>query len=199
MRSISEKLFYAGVLGVIFLPAIFFYADTGFQIGTQVASYVTTSVLSPIFWLIFLVTLPSLVVVIAINFRFSRRCYQIEKTQDWLIDSTNAHIKKLEYHNGLINKLRLSDLDESAPPPKNNEPSRGKAWPWGRHETESLRHLEAAAKRFWTLYEPGDPSTAPTNEMVSDWLQDERKVSKDKAKAIASILRADGLPTGPRR
>jgi len=72
-------------------------------------------------------------------------------------------------------------------------------WPWGEHHTELLGHLDAAARKFWTLYEPDDPGTAPTNEMVSDWLQNERGVSQDKARVIASILRADRLPTGPRK
>lgn len=71
-------------------------------------------------------------------------------------------------------------------------------WPWGNHHTVLLGHLDAAAKRFWLLYDPADRTTAPTNEMVADWLQSERGVSKDKARAIASILRADGLPMGPR-
>lgn len=74
-----------------------------------------------------------------------------------------------------------------------------KKWPWGNHHTEALGHMEAAAKRFWAeLYDPTDPSTAPTNEMVERWLVTERGVSKQKAAAIASILRLDGLRTGPR-
>lgn len=73
-------------------------------------------------------------------------------------------------------------------------------WPWGPHHTDALGHLEAAANRFWgSLYDPSDPTTAPTNEMVAEWLRNERNVSKEKAYAIASILRADGLKTGPRR
>ena len=72
-------------------------------------------------------------------------------------------------------------------------------WPWCKHRTKSLGDLEAAAMRFWTLYDSNDSSTAPTNNMVADWLISERGVSKDKANAMASILRADGLPTGPRR
>lgn len=71
-------------------------------------------------------------------------------------------------------------------------------WPWGSHHTEMLGHLEAAAQTFWVRYDPADPSTAPTNEMVSRWLRDERGVSREKANAIASILRVDGLRTGPR-
>lgn len=71
-------------------------------------------------------------------------------------------------------------------------------WPWGAHHTEALGHLEAAANRFWVLYDPAEPSTAPTNEMVAGWLRQERGVTKERAAAIASILRADGLRTGPR-
>ena len=71
-------------------------------------------------------------------------------------------------------------------------------WPWGSHHTKHLGDLAAAAKALWTLYDPSDPSTAPTNEMVRDWLVTERGVSKDKASAMASILRADGLPSGRR-
>ena len=71
-------------------------------------------------------------------------------------------------------------------------------WPWGDHHTELLGHLEAAARKWWVNYDPDSPDTAPTNEMVASWLIDERRVSKDKAKAIASILRVDGLRTGPR-
>ncbi len=71
-------------------------------------------------------------------------------------------------------------------------------WPWGNHHTQELGHLEAAAKEFWTTYDPEKPSSAPKNVVVSNWLQ-ARGVTKDKADAIASILRADGLPTGPRK
>jgi hypothetical protein len=73
-------------------------------------------------------------------------------------------------------------------------------WPWGNHHTEPLGHLEAAARRYWgENYDPSDASTAPINATVSEWLQTERKVSKTMADSIASLLRADGLPTGPRK
>ena len=72
-------------------------------------------------------------------------------------------------------------------------------WPWGDHHTVILGHLEAAARRFWTNYDPDDNTTAHTNAEVSEWLLNERGVSKNMANAIASILRADGLPTGPRK
>lgn len=78
-------------------------------------------------------------------------------------------------------------------------PAAGGHWPWGDYHTQLLGHLEAAAQRFWVEYDPADFTTANTNATVSGWLQSERKVSKMMADAIASILRADGLPTGPRR
>jgi hypothetical protein len=72
-------------------------------------------------------------------------------------------------------------------------------WPWGDHNTKNLEHLSAAAFRYYgPNFDPYDKSTAPTNAVVSEWLQTERKVSKNTADFIASILRPDGLPTGPR-
>ena len=73
-------------------------------------------------------------------------------------------------------------------------------WPWGNHHTELLGHLDAAARRYWGAnYDPSDPTTAPTNSTVSEWLRTDRKVSKTMAESIASMLRPDGLPTGPRK
>ncbi|GJI89793.1 hypothetical protein [Duganella hordei] len=71
-------------------------------------------------------------------------------------------------------------------------------WPWGTYETDSLRHLAAAANRFWRNYDPTDATTAPINEDVCKWLV-EQGVSKRVAEVMASILRADGLATGPRK
>jgi hypothetical protein len=72
-------------------------------------------------------------------------------------------------------------------------------WPWGNHHTKLLGHLEAAARRYWVNYDPAEATTASTNETVVEWLVAERKVSRTKAEAIASMLRPDGLPTGPRK
>ena len=71
-------------------------------------------------------------------------------------------------------------------------------WPWGDHETELLRKLAAAAHEFWSTYDPEQSSTAPKNEDVTVWLKS-KGVSKRVAEVMAQILRADGLPTGPRR
>lgn len=71
-------------------------------------------------------------------------------------------------------------------------------WPWGRHETDLLRKLARAVDLFWKNYQPDQPSTAPTNEQVIAWLVDQ-KVARRTAEVMATILRADGLPTGPRK
>lgn len=96
---------------------------------------------------------------------------------------------------------RLSEFENHAKDKNQIKPSNCNPihWPWGTHHTIALGDLEAAAHRFWKLYDPNDPSTAPTNDMVAGWLRTERGVSKEKATAIASILRADGLRPGPRR
>lgn len=73
-----------------------------------------------------------------------------------------------------------------------------KNWPWGRYETELLRKLAQAANRFWKNYDPADISTAPTNEQIEEWLIGQ-KITRASAKAIATILRADGLQTGRRK
>jgi hypothetical protein len=89
---------------------------------------------------------------------------------------------------------RLAQSFEAEPPASALPPNR---WPWGTHHTELLGHLDAAARRFWLNFDPTDRTTAPTNEAVSDWLVS-RGVSRRTADTMASILRADGLPTGPR-
>ncbi|MCY1171334.1 hypothetical protein D9M73_114400 [compost metagenome] len=71
-------------------------------------------------------------------------------------------------------------------------------WPWGSHHTKALEHLEAAARRFWVNYDPSDVTTASTNKEISQWLEQERGVSRNLAASIASMLRPDGLPTRPR-
>lgn len=116
----------------------------------------------------------------------------ISRQQNWLIDAVNWNVKRLREH-GLD-----KDVDTQQTPDDGSSNGGRNYWPWGSHDTEHLRHLDAAARKWWTLYDPSDPSTAPTNNMVAEWLQEERGLSKEKAKAIASILRADGLATGPR-
>lgn len=70
-------------------------------------------------------------------------------------------------------------------------------WPWGNHETKLLKDFAAAADRFWKNYDPTDATTAPKNKDVQTWLKG-RGVSDRMAEIMATILRADGLPKGPR-
>jgi len=76
------------------------------------------------------------------------------------------------------------------------------AWPWGRHNTKLLEVLAATAEEFWSLYNPLDETTHVLKEDVVKWIMKWHgdKVSAHMANAIATILRADGLPTGrPRK
>ena len=68
---------------------------------------------------------------------------------------------------------------------------------WGQHNTKLLCDLAEAAQRWWGNYDPTDNTTAPTNQQVSEWLQ-ARGVGKAMAEKMATILRADALPPGPR-
>lgn len=77
-------------------------------------------------------------------------------------------------------------------------PPRPAGWPWGSYENEKLRHLAAAAEHWWKNYDPSDSTTAPTIDEVRDWLM-ARGVEKTPAANIATILRADRLPPGPRK
>lgn len=105
---------------------------------------------------------------------------------DWkaLYDKSAAQVETLMQH---VEELTAASTN----PPANK-------WPWGSYETALLRQLADAAERFWNLYDATDPTTAPTNVQVVEWLE-ARGVSKRNAEVMASIMRADGLPTGPRR
>lgn len=74
----------------------------------------------------------------------------------------------------------------------------GNRWPWGTRQTKLLGQLAAAAEAFWSHYDPADPSTAPTNIQVIDWLV-KRTVAKRVAQIMAQILRVDELPAGNRK
>lgn len=98
-----------------------------------------------------------------------------------------------------LGPVKLIQSQQACTPNASTTRTNNSRWPWGDHHTVALGHLEAAAQRYWTTFDPNDATTANTNSTVSEWLQNERKVSKTMADAIASMLRADGLPTGPRR
>lgn len=71
-------------------------------------------------------------------------------------------------------------------------------WPWGDHSTRALELLADAAKQWWSTYDLGEPNTAPTNSEVVEYLI-AKGASTKLAESIASILRADDLPTGRRK
>lgn len=121
----------------------------------------------------------------------------------WLLDNEKSDFYKQSFARKDIqrwidaNHLPSLYRFEQNQPPDTETPS-GR-WPWGAHHTELLGHLEAAALRYWQEnYDPTDATTASTNKDVAEWLVTERKVSKKMAEAIASMLRPNGLPTGPR-
>lgn len=87
--------------------------------------------------------------------------------------------------------------DEMASRAETHEEPEPTGWPWGGHETELLRHLAAAANRYWRNFDPVDPTTAPTSDVVEKFLVD-RGVGARVAAVMAQILRADGLKPGPR-
>lgn len=119
---------------------------------------------------------------------FDRQRFTRKDIQFWL--DSNKLPTKYEFE-----KKTASISDEI---PVKEDQTSGR-WPWGNHHTDLLGHLDAAARRFWVNYDPSDIGTAPTKVAVSEWLQTERKVSRTMADSIASMLRADGLPTGPRK
>ncbi len=87
---------------------------------------------------------------------------------------------------------RRNPKRESAVPPAPT------LWPWGDYETSLLKKLAVAAEEWWSDYDPKTPSTAPTNAEVTSWLIGQG-VSKRVAEVMAQMLRADGLPTGPKK
>lgn len=95
-------------------------------------------------------------------------------------------------------KLKLTEANATCAELRERLNAPPGSWPWGEHETELLRHLAEAAKQFWALYDSSDNSTAPTNQQVTDWLVN-RGVAQRNAEIMATILRADGLPSGPRK
>lgn len=70
-------------------------------------------------------------------------------------------------------------------------------WPWGTYETDSLRNLAKAINKFWKLYDPTDPTSAPLQKNVIQWLKDQGE-SDRTAEVMATIIRADKLPHGRR-
>jgi hypothetical protein len=118
---------------------------------------------------------------------------------DQVIEISNSFDSMLEHDLGwsldASSESKKLDIDSQVIV---RETQHGGVWPWGDYETKLLVALADAAHQWWSTYDP--PNTpAPTNEEVSDWLCAERKISRRLADAMATILRADGVPTGPRK
>ena len=72
------------------------------------------------------------------------------------------------------------------------------------YTTSKLDILLEAKAKFWSLYDKAEPSTAPTNEQVVDWIKGQKDskgqyISNNLATAMATILRDEALRTGPRK
>lgn len=91
-------------------------------------------------------------------------------------------------------RFEQTQINNGKPVP---ETSLTRKWPWGTYETKRLRTLAEAVERFWVRYDPEDKTTAPTNKQVEEWLI-ERGESKRAAEIMASIIRPEDIPPGPR-
>ena len=112
--------------------------------------------------------------------------------KDGLFDENTTRIKTDDFVAWCAARGVPHNIPNRAVPPPATK------WPWGDYETKLLNELAAAVERFWVRYDPSDSTTAPTNEQVAKWLMT-RDVPERTAKYIATILRPDGLPTGPRK
>ncbi|MDR3369061.1 hypothetical protein [Rhodoferax sp.] len=142
----------------------------------------------------------------------AKDCFKFGKKAEfkkWLADGDKTSFEKqsftrkdLQYWldaNHFPSKYQFENKAAPATEPLSAKSELSSGWPWGNHHTELLGHLEATARKFWVNYDPTDATTAPVNKNVAEWLRTERKVSQKMAEAIASMLRPDDLPTGPRK
>lgn len=106
------------------------------------------------------------------------------------INSRNREIVFLKAQVDRFEKIRLPELVATT--------AIKSPYPWGDHSTHLLNKLIDVATAMWSRYDPLDPSTAPTNDQVRDWLM-ERNVPKRTAAIMATILRADNLRPGRRK
>ncbi|MDG4559998.1 MAG: hypothetical protein P9E88_01760 [Candidatus Competibacter sp.] len=126
---------------------------------------------------------------------FGGQCYCLKPPVEITLSDIRASFRLVNTHRELDDTSRkIQILEEKENALQENK----KGWPWGDYETELLRKLALAAKRFWVLYDPEDPTTAPTSTQVSQWLI-QQGVASRVAEIMAQILRADGLPKGPRK
>lgn len=115
----------------------------------------------------------------------------LEYDQFERIDACKTYVRTSDFANWCDGKGIPHNL------PLRPTPQPQSKWPWGNHETKLLTDFAAAADRFWKNYDPTDMTTAPRNKDVQTWLKG-RGVSDRMAEIMATILRADGIPRGPR-
>ncbi|MFC3816626.1 hypothetical protein [Lysobacter sp. GCM10012299] len=104
----------------------------------------------------------------------------------------------LPKEDALLARRHIERAIERHASPLGTAVGRTSGWPWGGYETTLLRHLAAAADRFWKNYDPEEPDTAETKVEVVKWLV-ARGVTERTAEVIDTILRVENLPKGPRR
>ncbi|MDV7210756.1 hypothetical protein [Azotobacter beijerinckii] len=66
------------------------------------------------------------------------------------------------------------------------------ALPYHGHKSEGLEFVDDAIKQLWSTYDPDDQSTAPTKEMVVDYLRS-KGAGVNMAEAVNLILRPRNL------
>ena len=125
------------------------------------------------------------------KFNHSRHSVPLAKFASW------ALLIQWEIPEELV-ALAATNEKQAAQSQEQRNQNSERRWPWGSRETKLIKHLAAAADKFWKNFDPEDQSTAPTNKQVSDWLI-KQGVAKRTAEVMATILRADDLPTGPRK
>lgn len=76
-------------------------------------------------------------------------------------------------------------------------------WPWGDYETDLLNVMAEAVKQLWSTFDPDQPTTAPTKDDVTAFLNkrlNEIGYSNPDtiASAMATIIRHPKAPVGRR-
>lgn len=122
---------------------------------------------------------------------FQEQCFSARTLDSWLASTgvKSAFAFTRDDHRGAENSHVVSATAAAG--------DNGAEIAFGRHRTRLLRKLADAYHKHWALYEPDDPTTAPTSETVINWLVAEG-VSRRIAEGMATILRPEGLPAGRR-
>lgn len=128
---------------------------------------------------------------------------EVSEFSDWLASNHRSQFEDQIFSRHVVadwlSAIKLESIYQFKLDQPSNENEVTGQWPWGGYHTDLLGHLEAAARQFWMHYDPSDETYPPTNDTVIDWLKNEHKVSDNMAKAMATMLRPDGLRTGPRK